>query len=600
MRRVYPWLYVDYKERLWKFLINEDGELIYRIMYREGKWTKDNLIDSRITSFGLFVDENEGIHIVYSNVKGELRYCTLKEKQWLGKVLYNIENDNYDIESIKIEIVGAIMHIFFVLYSKDGSDHGILMHCIWNGNKVTINKLQDIILKSELKEYYLININNKIEIFLFYLSDEGDEISLNYSIYKGNKWGVSKRLYGIQGEEIYFEVEIDDNNIHILNKSKENFTYSLDHVVINQLNDIESYNLYSGENELKDPLIFKEEGRLCACWIEDNSIYYSTFNIMKWDRPKKFINENINIIEGYNAYISDIRMLTINEVKLYGTLGVDLYLYHPKDFIIDTKENKNYSYSEEVKEYKDDKELINNDLYKLKQENKVLTDRINNLNLILEKNQKVIQKHKDQVIKALEQKRKAEENSNIFLELQKKIQNEYDSLIKEISVLKKEKSIMEVKLKEEIENYKIKIQEREFTNEEVNKYIKKIEELSKKISIIEQRKLNEEEKNQYEYEKTSEKLSVLEEERINLEIKIKGYENKINELNQKLDEINKELYEKDDINKDLDNTNRVLTEERELLKQEINSLIDENKKLNIELEIERNQSVMERLLRRRN
>ena len=600
MRRVYPWLYVDYKERLWKFLINEDGELIYRIMYREGKWTKDNLIDSRITSFGLFVDENEGIHIVYSNVKGELRYCTLKEKQWLGKVLYNIENDNYDIESIKIEIVGAIMHIFFVLYSKDGSDHGILMHCIWNGNKVTINKLQDIILKSELKEYYLININNKIEIFLFYLSDEGDEISLNYSIYKGNKWGVSKRLYGIQGEEIYFEVEIDDNNIHILNKSKENFTYSLDHVVINQLNDIESYNLYSGENELKDPLIFKEEGRLCACWIEDNSIYYSTFNIMKWDRPKKFINENINIIEGYNAYISDIRMLTINEVKLYGTLGVDLYLYHPKDFIIDTKENKNYSYSEEVKEYKDDKELINNDLYKLKQENKVLTDRINNLNLILEKNQKVIQKHKDQVIKALEQKRKAEENSNIFLELQKKIQNEYDYLNKELSILKKEKSTMEVKLKEEIESYKIKIKEREFTNEEVNKYIKKIEELNKKISIIEQRKLNEEEKNQYEYEKTSEKLSSLKEERKNLEFKIKEYENKINDLNQKLVEINKKLQEKDDINKDLDNTNRVLTEERELLKQEINSLIDKNKKLNIELEIERNQSVMERLLRRRN
>lgn len=600
MRRVYPWLYVDYKERLWKFLINEDGELIYRIMYREGKWTKDNLIDSRITSFGLFVDENEGIHIVYSNVKGELRYCTLKEKQWLGKVLYNIENDNYDIESIKIEIVGAIMHIFFVLYSKDGSDHGILMHCIWNGNKVTINKLQDIILKSELKEYYLININNKIEIFLFYLSDEGDEISLNYSIYKGNKWGVSKRLYGIQGEEIYFEVEIDDNNIHILNKSKENFTYSLDHVVINQLNDIESYNLYSGENELKDPLIFKEEGRLCACWIEDNSIYYSTFNIMKWDRPKKFINENINIIEGYNAYISDIRMLTINEVKLYGTLGVDLYLYHPKDFIIDTKENKNYSYSEEVKEYKDDKELINNEIYKLKQENKVLTDRINNLNLSLEKNQKVIQKHKDQVIKALEQKRKAEENSNIFLELQKKIQNENDSLIKEVSILKKEKISMEVKLKEEIENYKKKIYERAFEKEEVDKYIKKIEELNKKISIIEQKKLSEEEKNQYEYEKTSEKLSVLEEERINLEIKIKEYENKINELNQKLAEINKELYEKDDINKDLDNTNRVLTEERELLKQEINSLIDENKKLNIELEIERNQSVMERLLRRRN
>lgn len=600
MQRIYPWLYVDYKERLWKFSVNEEGELLYRIMYREGKWTKDNLIDGRVTGFGLFVDENEGIHIVYSNTKGEIRYCTLKEQQWLGKVLYNIENENYDIESIKIELVGAIMHIFFVLASKDGSDHGILMHCIWDGKKVTINKLQDIILKSGLKEYYLININNKVEIYLFYLSDEGDEISLNYSIYKGNRWSGSKRLYGIQGEEVYFEVQLDNNNIHILNKSKEEFTYSLDHVFIDQLNGIESYNLYTGENEIKDPLIFKEENRLCACWIEDNNIYYSIFNIMKWDKPKKFSNENIEVIEGYNAYISDIKMSTIDEVKLYGTLGLDLYLYHPKDFIINNEENKKNLYSEEIEEYVAAPELTSNEVYKLKQENKLLEDKVNSLNLILKKNQKIIENQKDQVIRAMDQKRKAEENSSVFLELQKKVQKEYDNLLKEVSLLKKEKSSMEIKLEEEREKYELQINEKGFNiDEEISKYINQIEELNEKIRIINKEKINSEEKINNEHKKAIEKLNTLEQEKAILEIKIKEYDNRINELYKSLMDKDRDFQEKENINKELDNHNKILIEEKELLKKEITSLMDENKRLNMELEIEKNQSVMERLLRRR-
>ena len=188
MRGLYPWLYVDYKDNLWRFSVNDNKELNYRIMYTEGKWTKETLIDSRVTGFGLFIDDSEGIHLVYSNTKGELRYCTMKDKKWVGKVLDKIEDNNYIIENIKIKIIGTNMHIFYSLASEDGSDHGILMHCIWDGNKSNNNKLQDIILKPNLKEYYLINLSNNNEIYLFYLSDEGDELSLNYSIYQNRQW----------------------------------------------------------------------------------------------------------------------------------------------------------------------------------------------------------------------------------------------------------------------------------------------------------------------------------------------------------------------------------------------------------------------------
>lgn len=360
MRGVCPCLYIDYKQWVWRFFLNRNNELCYGIMYTNGKWTKDNLIDVNIIDFNLFIDGNEGIHLIYSNTKGELKYCTLKKKQWFGKVLYKIEDESYGIESIKVEMLGREMHIFFILASKIGNQHGVLMHCILDDNKISFNKLQDIILEDEVKEHYLIKIKDNKEIYLFYLSDMGDEISLNYSIYKINKWGDFSRLYGINGEYICFDVEIDGSKIHILNRYKENSLYTLDYIMIDYLGVYKYYNIYNSNIHIKDPFIFKESNNICVCWIEDNKIQYSKFNNIKWDKPLKFINENNDCLERYNTYISNIKKGTIDKCKLYGTTGLDLYLYYPKYFTV--KENKNEKCNSEVKEYINEIKLLQNEI----------------------------------------------------------------------------------------------------------------------------------------------------------------------------------------------------------------------------------------------
>lgn len=48
MKGVYSWVYVDYKNNLWKFSIKDNGELSYAVMYSEGKWTKSSIIDSKL------------------------------------------------------------------------------------------------------------------------------------------------------------------------------------------------------------------------------------------------------------------------------------------------------------------------------------------------------------------------------------------------------------------------------------------------------------------------------------------------------------------------------------------------------------------------
>lgn len=607
MRGLYPWLYVDYKDNLWRFSVNDNKELNYRIMYTEGKWTKETLIDSRVTGFGLFIDDSEGIHLVYSNTKGELRYCTMKDKKWVGKVLDKIEDNNYIIENIKIKIIGTNMHIFYSLASEDGSDHGILMHCIWDGNKSNNNKLQDIILKPNLKEYYLINLSNNNEIYLFYLSDEGDELSLNYSIYQNRQWLPSNRLYGIQGEEVYFDVELDRKNIHILNRSKENSYYFLDHVIIDSTGRFKYFRVYEGKNNISEPLLINIWNKTYSFWIENNEIFYSIFLGDKWESEKKYIRDNNIKIERCNAYISEVKEGNIKGKSIYATTGLDIYLYDPKDLIVSEKNE----YSNALKNVNrdissiGDIEKVKSELYRVKEENKELEDKLYHQNILLQKNQQGIEKYSQQLARALEQKRKAEENSNIFLELQKKIQGENEKLNEEIASLTDEINLLNIEkeklthlmnlyldeiefLKNEIKNINFNLSQNEITMDEYN-------ELKQDIAILKE-----------ENDRLRNNISLSQSEKEKIEADIKEYIDEINLLKEELNNITQELIIKDrkiqeeiDLKSTLENKNRIILEENLLIKKEVSSLIEENKRINEEFEIEKNKSVMEKLLRKR-
>lgn len=607
MRGLYPWLYVDYKDNLWRFSVNDNKELNYRIMYTEGKWTKETLIDSRVTGFGLFIDDSEGIHLVYSNTKGELRYCTMKDKKWVGKVLDKIEDNNYIIENIKIKIIGTNMHIFYSLASEDGSDHGILMHCIWDGNKSNNNKLQDIILKPNLKEYYLINLSNNNEIYLFYLSDEGDELSLNYSIYQNRQWLPSNRLYGIQGEEVYFDVELDRKNIHILNRSKENSYYFLDHVIIDSTGRFKYFRVYEGKNNISEPLLINIWNKTYSFWIENNEIFYSIFLGDKWESEKKYIRDNNIKIERCNAYISEVKEGNIKGKSIYATTGLDIYLYDPKDLIVSEKNEYGNSLKNINRDISSigDIEKIKAELYRVKEENKELEDKLYHQNILLQKNQQGIEKYSQQLARALEQKRKAEENSNIFLELQKKIQGDNEKLNEEIESLTNEINLLNIEkeklahlinlyldeiefLKNEIKNINFNLSQKEITMDEYNG-------LKQEISLLKE-----------ENDRLRNNISLSQSEKEKIEADLKEYLDETNLLKEELNNITQELIIKDrkiqeeiDLKSTLENKNRIILEENLLIKKEVSSLIEENKRINEEFEVEKNKSVMEKLLRKR-
>ncbi|MDU5109346.1 MAG: hypothetical protein E6248_02790 [Clostridium sp.] len=566
MKGVYSWVYVDYKNNLWKFSMKDDGELSYTVMYSEGKWTKSSIIDSKATSYSIFIEDGGGIHLVYGNTKGELRYCTMKDNKWLGKTIYNLENKEYEIENIKMVIIGSNMHIFYSVISNDGSDHGLILHCLWNGSKTNVTKVEDIILREGIYDYYSIKTTYRNDICLFYLSDDGDEVSFNYSIFQNNRWRESKRLYGIQGEEIYFDVKIENTGIHILNKSKENSIYHLDHVIVDSHQNLNYLNIYSGKEDIRDSLIFNKDDKIFATWLQNDSIYYSLFSGDKWDEPTSAIKNSAEEIGRYNIFLDDKGTNYIYSRSVYGTKGLDLFIYDPVDFLYTVKSDSRKEKTEVILNNKETK-VFKEELGRVKEENRVLAQKVDYLTSLDRKNQENVEKYQIQLSRALEQKRKAEENSSIFIELQKKLQGDYE----EVSKILKIKEEENIKIKGSLDKYNSEIS---LLRGRLKKY--ELQETTLREDIISINESN---------NSLRDEVNIFKEENEDLTREIIGY--------KRLEEENKEyIFNLKQIINDL-------KEEILVIKKEISLLLEENRRLNTELEIERNQSVMERILKRR-
>ena len=73
----------------------------------------------------------------------------------------------------------------------------------------------------------------------------------------------------------------------------------------------------------------------------------------------------------------------------------------------------------------------------------------------------------------------------------------------------------------------------------------------------------------------------------------------LNNITQELIIKDRKIQEEIDLKSTLENKNRIILEENLLIKKEVSSLIEENKRINEEFEVEKNKSVMEKLLRKR-
>jgi len=543
MGSFYSLIYVDAINNIWKFSQNDNKELCYKIMYEEGKWTKEILIEKNVLGFSFYAEEDGKIHMIYSNTKGEIKYCTFKDKQWMGKTIYKMESKGFEIHNLKVYIISNEMHIFYLLIENNGRDHGMLMHCIWNGKETRTTKLQDIILVSNITENYIVKLDNKSDIDVLFITDEGDEISLNYCCYQNDRWTTVKRLYGIQGDNIGFDMLMKQQDMHILNKYKEGSIYYLNHVHVEMSGNTQVYKVRESIMKLTEPLLFKVNSKLYSCWLEENKIFYSEFDGKSWSSPICYNRDNEQKVERYHFYTAYDKETSIVEREVYGTSELDLDLLFPSQFVIEERkilksevnlveENQGDVNQIYVLQKEQALQNIKLELSKVKSENKDLEQTIASLSMQLKTKQNVVDEYEERITRTLEQKQKADENCNIFMELHQKTQKEL-----------------------------------EYLNQQ----------------LLEERSL-----------------------RMNIENKLKEYEEENTTLRQQIEiatEENTTLRQQIEIATEENTTLRqqieIATEENTTLRQQIEIATEENTTLNRELKLEKNQSVMERFLKRK-
>ncbi|WP_026884073.1 hypothetical protein [Clostridium akagii] len=424
MSIIFPWIYIDLLNNIWILNLNANGDLYYKIMYEEEKWTDERLIDSGVTAYSTYI-EDETIHIVYCNIKNELRYCTMKNKKWLGKVLYSIDN-NFIVQEIKIKIFESKMHIFYLMKENEGGDHGVLMNCIWNGEDTTLNTIADVILPVNSMEYFKIQLNEINSLFVIFITDEGDGVALKSCNYVNKNWTVAKWLYSVQGEDIDFDVIGN----HILNKWKEGNTYFLEGVCIDEKGIKESSRIHESENEIIEPMMFNSDKKLYSSWIENNLIVYSSFTDGKWNKVKKAKIEQSYNIKVYNSYFYSANNL-IEGRKIYVT-------NEPKFEILDYDRliEKDIDDTNKV-----DQSRYNDEIIRVNKDNERLEKEIAFINMQLEKKQGIIREYEENNKNILTSK-----NNSMFLQLQESIQKELDRIKNQL----KEEKIISSDLKKQL------------------------------------------------------------------------------------------------------------------------------------------------------
>lgn len=424
-------IYIDYSRNIWRFTLDEDNNLCYKVMYEEGGWDKETIIDRGVLSFSVYVNEDEVVNIIYSNNKNEIKYCTMRNMKWVGKVVYKLDEEEGVLTNIKIIINKDIMHIFFITREHIGGKEGVINHFIWDGENVNNRVIQEIELMKNLREYYYIVLNNNGEIDLFFLDDEGEEVTLNRCTFINGKWTAIKKMYGIQGNDIEFEVILEGDNIYVLNKYKEDDKYFLEYVVVNMMEEIREYNIYSSENEPIDSKIIFYDKKMYCFWVEEDKIYYSQFSKNRWSEEKLINISEATGIKGDNCFIWSNKEECIKKIKIYITNENKMNIFIPSKYLLSVRTNKDKS-NEIVYSVKSLSRSLKKELMRVRVEKKQLESNVSYLNMKLKKRQNQLLEYKENLNLVLQEKKKVDESCKIFLEIQEKNRCELENVMKKL------------------------------------------------------------------------------------------------------------------------------------------------------------------------
>ncbi|MBU3203858.1 hypothetical protein [Clostridium algidicarnis] len=430
-----PCIYYDKQNHIWRFYVTDSFELVYSIMYQEDKWTKENKIDNEVLDFAVNIDHDGKIYIVYSITGGLLKYCILEGNRWLGKPLYHFENTDYQIRELAVNTIGNTTHVFFIAKGDNAKKKGILMHFSLNGVKTINNTIYEISLIHGVPYHYQVELAQDGTQYLLFISNENNQATVKFTEYKNLKWSIPKRLYGINGSNVEFCTLQHKNKINILNVSKEDSVYSLEHVLIDTDGKMKSYTIYEGSLKPYHYSLYENNKILYAMWIENDKILYCSYR-NSWSPPLKLSVELNEAVTVYKYLSSNSKYNDIKAKYVLGTALPNLRLLL-ENTIIDYKDIPMNKKEEDIKtlfnlDTKKINESSKSGLVTIKKDSKGLDKKVVGLQLQLQHKQRIIEDIEGNLLRLSDEKRKVEERLNVIIDI-------HQTCMKELEESKAEK-----------------------------------------------------------------------------------------------------------------------------------------------------------------
>lgn len=480
----------DMQENLWQFHIRQDGAFVYKIMYSEKKWTKENKLDSNVEEFYIELDSEYNFHIIYITSNGELKYCIYKNQQWAGKKLYSYDSSRFYTRELGLELIESEIHITFILCKCGQTEKGKLMHYVWRGEEGVTSNIYTIQLLPSTDRHYSLELVSESVLYLFFLTNEDSEASVMNCGYINGVWSEPKKLYGITGENIEIFTLENDNEFNILNVSNEGSSVLLERAFIDYQGTIQSEIIYESTDKISGANLFMYNKTLWAQWLEGDSIIKYTYLDGKWKIPES-LYEGISNIQIYRYKKLKTPDNILNIKVLFGAAYPDIQFYVPKCL-----EEINFSkYQEQLMEKQElprNNEKINfNSKIDRQEDNnsiRILQKRIATLQMQLQLKERTIEEAIENGNRLIEQKRISEEKSDFFIKLQQETKNGLDSAVLQLN--DERKIVDEMKSKIESLNDKLYvnreklsafINDNEILKNEVNKLTQENELLIKEL-----------------------------------------------------------------------------------------------------------------------
>jgi len=445
MRICSPGLFYDGEDHIWKFYVNENKNLMYSIMYGEDKWTKEKKIDNEVLDFAVSLDIDNKIYIIYSVKDGELKYCVWEVNSWLGRSIYSFENKDYEMTEINVITIDKSINIFFIGKNSLNKTNCSLIHLCLNKDDSTFNTIDTIPFLKDVFFHYEVQRLEKDNLSLIFIKNQKNEVVINFTEYKNNKWSIPKRLYGIIGSNVNFCTILHSDKINIMNISKEGDLYFLEHVIIKPDGKMESYKIHETSYNPSDFFMIEINRVLWTIWSEGENFFASSFK-HKWSEPKKYYTEVTNEISLYQYLSLSNKNNNIKCRYIIGTNSTEINL------ILPTYTNDEYvTVHQEINEVetkveldsdgKKDKIDLQEELILLKKRNRNLEKELIDLQIKYQQKLRIIEESEDIFFRLTTAKKKAEEKLSIIAEIQQKA-------IKKLQVLEVEKISSNVLLDE--------------------------------------------------------------------------------------------------------------------------------------------------------